>query len=118
MAIVISGKDLAKRKKDLMKEQVLKFENKYGRKPTLAVILVGDDIGSQSYVAGKEKACNEVGIGNITIRKPANITQAELLSIITDLNYDDNIDGILVQLPLPKHINQTYVIIALSHQRM
>ena len=110
MAIVISGKDLAKRKKDLMKEQVLKFENKYGRKPTLAVILVGDDIGSQSYVAGKEKACNEVGIGNITIRKPADITQAELLSIITDLNYDDNIDGILVQLPLPKHINQTYVI--------
>ena len=110
MAIVICGKDLAKRKKDLMKEQVLKFENKYGRKPTLAVILVGDDIGSQSYVAGKEKACNEVGIGNITIRKPADITQAELLSIITDLNYDDNIDGILVQLPLPKHINQTYVI--------
>ena len=110
MAIVISGKDLAKRKKDLMKEQVLKFENKYGRKPTLAVILVGDDIGSQSYVAGKEKACNEVGIGNITIRKPADITQSELLSIITELNYDDNIDGILVQLPLPKHINQTYVI--------
>ncbi len=110
MAKVISGKDLAKKRKDNMAVELTKLENKYGRKPNLAVILVGEDAGSMSYVAGKEKACNEIGIGNITIRKPETITQEELLKIIDDLNNDDNIDGILVQLPLPKHINQTYVI--------
>ncbi len=110
MAIIISGKDLAKKRKEYMITELTKLENKYGRRPNLAVILVGEDAGSMSYVAGKEKACNEVGIGNITIRKPDTITQEELLKIIDDLNNDENIDGILVQLPLPKHINQTFVI--------
>ena len=110
MAIVISGKELAKNKRDEMKNLVPELEEKYGRRPNLAVILVGEDVGSKSYVAGKEKACFEIGIGNTTIRKPDSITEEELLSIIDELNNDDNVDGILVQLPLPKHIDETLVI--------
>ena len=104
MAIVISGKKLSQQKRDYMKNEVLELEKKYGRKPNLAVILVGDDPASASYVKGKEQACIEIGIGNTTIRKPKDITEEELLNIIDELNNDDNVDGILVQLPLPKHI--------------
>ena len=82
MAEVISGKELSLKKRDFMKNQVEMLENKYGRKPHLAVILVGDDPGSVSYVTGKEKACNEIGITNTTIKKPNDITQEELLEII------------------------------------
>ena len=110
MAEVISGKELSLKKRDFMKNQVEMLENKYGRKPHLAVILVGDDPGSVSYVTGKEKACNEIGITNTTIKKPNDITQEELLEIIEELNNDKFVDGILVQLPLPKHINQTFII--------
>lgn len=110
MAEVISGKELSLKKRDFMKNQVEMLENKYGRKPHLAVILVGDDPGSVSYVTGKEKACNEIGITNTTIKKPNDITQEELLEIIEELNNNKSVDGILVQLPLPKHINQTFII--------
>lgn len=110
VAIVISGKELSSKQRANMKNQVEMLENKYGRKPHLAVILIGDDAGSVSYVRGKEKACNEIGITNTTIIRPVEITQLELLDIIEELNNDDEVDGILVQLPLPKHINQTYII--------
>lgn len=110
LATIISGKELSQRKKQAMMEQVIMLENKYGRKPHLAVILVGEDPGSVSYVKGKEKASIEVGIKNTTIIQPVTITQEELLEIIAQLNEDSSVDGILVQLPLPKHINQTYVI--------
>lgn len=113
MAIVLSGKDLASRKRAEMTLEVENLYKKYGKKPHLAVILVGDDPGSVSYVAGKEKACIEVGLENTTIRKEASITEAELLGIIDDLNNDDSINGILVQLPLPKHINADKVINAI-----
>ena len=75
MAIVISGKKLSQQKRDYMKNEVLELEKKYGRKPNLAVILVGDDPASASYVKGKEQACIEIGIGNTTIRKPKDITE-------------------------------------------
>ena len=114
MAIVISGKKLSQEKRDYMKNEVVELEKKYGRRPNLAVILVGDDPASASYVKGKEQACIEIGIGNTTIRKPATITEAELLNIINDLNNDDNVDGILVQLPLPKHIDSSKVINAIN----
>ncbi len=110
VAIIISGKELSSKQRANMKNQVEMLENKYGRKPHLAVILIGDDAGSVSYVRGKEKACNEIGITNTTIIRPVEITQVELLDIIEELNNNDEIDGILVQLPLPKHINQTYII--------
>ena len=110
MGVVVSGKDLAKNLKDQMAIEVVDLEKKYGRLPHLAVILVGEDPGSVSYVKGKEKACNEIGIKNTTIKRTSDITEEELLNIVEELNNDDNVDGILVQLPLPKHINTDKVI--------
>ncbi len=110
MAILVSGRDLAKQKKLKMKEEVSTFLSKYKRLPHLAVILVGEDPGSISYVTGKEKACLEIGILNTTIKKPDNIKEEELLDLIDILNHDDTVDGILVQLPLPKHIHSDKVI--------
>ena len=114
MATIISGKELSKTKKATMKLEVEKLENKYGRRPKLSVILVGDDPGSVSYVSGKEKACVEIGIINQTIKLKDSTSQEELLKIIDDLNKDPFVDGILIQLPLPKQINQTYVINAIE----
>ena len=105
MAVVISGKQLALDNKLAMKESIPSLIEKYGRAPHLAVILVGEDPGSVSYVKGKEKACAEIGITNTTIRKAANITEDELKALVVELNNDDTVDGILVQLPLPNHIN-------------
>ncbi len=110
MAIVISGKELATLRRNKMKEEVIEFGKKYPRLPHLVVILVGEDPGSVSYVTGKGKACVEIGIQNTTIKKPVTITEDELLKLIDELNNDDTVDGILVQLPLPKHINSDLVI--------
>ena len=110
MAVVISGKELATIRRNKMKEEVIEFGKKYPRLPHLVVILVGDDPGSVSYVTGKGKACVEIGIKNTTIKKPVTITEDELLNLIDELNNDDTVDGILVQLPLPKHINSDLVI--------
>ncbi len=110
MAIVLSGKDLAAKIKADLKNQLPELIEKYGRKPHLVVILVGEDPGSVSYVKGKGKACEEVGILNTTIRKDESITEEELLKIIDELNNDSKVDGILVQLPLPKHIDTDKVI--------
>ena len=114
MAIVISGKELATIRRNSMKEEVIEFGKKYNRLPHLVVILVGDNPASVSYVTGKGKACVEIGIKNTTITKPENITEKELLNMIDELNNDDTVDGILVQLPLPKHINPDLVINAIS----
>ncbi len=97
-----------------MAAQVATFEDKYGRVPHLVVVLVGEDPGSVSYVTGKAKASAEVGIKNTTIRKEDTISEAELLTIIYELNNDDTVDGILVQLPLPKHIDSDKVIAAIE----
>lgn len=110
MAIVISGKELATIRRNKMREEVIEFGKKYSRLPHLVVILVGDNPASVSYVTGKGKACEEIGIKNTTIKKPENITEKELLNIIDELNNDSTVDGILVQLPLPKHINPDLVI--------
>ena len=112
--MVISGKELAASLKQQMAAEVATFEERYGRVPHLAVILVGEDPGSVSYVTGKAKASAEVGIKNTTIRRPATISEEELLGIIADLNADDLVDGILVQLPLPKHIDSDKVIAAID----
>lgn len=117
MAVIISGKDLSARLKDEMREQVASFPEKYGRVPHLVVILVGEDPGSVSYVTGKAKASEYVGIRNTTIRRPDTISEAELLDMISQLNSDDSVDGILVQLPLPKHIDEDKVIAAISKEK-
>lgn len=115
--MIISGKELSAKLKADMAAEVAAFPARYGRVPHLAVILVGDDPGSVSYVAGKAKASAEVGIRNTTIRKPADITEAELLGIIAELNADAEVDGILVQLPLPRHIDEARVIAAIDRAK-
>ena len=110
MGEVISGKVLANLRREELKVKIEDAVKTYGRAPHLVVILVGDNAASVSYVTGKEKASIEVGIKNTTIRMPEDVTEAELLKTIDDLNSDDLVDGILVQLPLPKHINEAKVI--------
>ena len=100
-----------------MAAKVAEYPEKYGRAPKLAVILVGDDPASQTYVRNKAKACETVGITNMTVRMPAQTTEEELLSIIASLNRDDSVDGILVQLPVPKHISEVKVIEAIAHEK-
>lgn len=114
MAKIISGKELSAKLKADMEAQVAEFPEKYGRVPHLVVILVGDNPASVSYVTGKAKASETVGIKNTTIRKPETISEEELLSLIRALNEDDSVDGILVQLPLPKHISESKVIETIS----
>lgn len=115
--MIISGKELSARLKSEMAEQVAAFPSRYGRVPHLVVILVGDDPASVSYVTGKAKASEVVGIRNTTIRKPADISEAELLDLIRELNGDDTVDGILVQLPLPAHISEAKVIETISKEK-
>ncbi len=115
--MIVSGKELSARLKADMATEVSKIKESYGKVPHLVVILVGDDPGSCSYVKGKAKASEEVGIQNTTIRKEASISEAELLEIIDDLNNDPSVNGILVQLPLPKHIDSDKVIAAISRSK-
>ena len=115
--MIISGKDLSKSLKETLKCRVAELEAKHGTTPFLAVILVGEDPGSVSYVTGKAKAATEVGIRNTTMRYPETITEEELLATIDKLNADDDVDGILVQLPLPKHIDEQKVIAAIKPEK-
>lgn len=115
--MIISGKELSARLKADMAAEVATFPEKYGRVPHLVVILVGDDPASVSYVTGKAKASEVVGIRNTTIRKPDTISEEDLLSLIRELNADDTVDGILVQLPLPKHISEAKVIETISKDK-
>ena len=111
---VISGKEIAAEIKSQIAADVEKYSKEYGRKPNLVVVIVGDDPGSVSYVTGKTKAANEVGIDNQTICLKENTTEEELLTLIRNLNDDKGVDGILIQLPLPKGIDEDKVILTLS----
>lgn len=115
--MIISGKDLSASLKAGMAEQVASFPAKYGRVPHLVVILVGDDPGSRTYVKNKARACDEVGIRNTTLKMPADTPEQELLDKIAALNADDSVDGILVQLPLPKQISEPKVIEAIARSK-
>ena len=110
MAQILDGKALAKK----MKEQVAAEAAALPRRPGLAVILVGENPASQVYVRGKEKDCEECGILNLGVKLPAETTEEELLAHIDRLNADPTVDGILVQLPLPKHIDEGKVLRAIS----
>lgn len=108
-AHIISGKELAKNKREAMKQEVEQLK-KTGISPKLVVVLVGDNPASISYIKGKQKGCEEVGIESQLIKLEATASEEELLSIIDQLNEDDTVDGILVQLPLPDHISEQKVI--------
>ena len=115
--MIISGKDLAAEIKKDIAADVVKYTAQYGRAPHLVVILVGENPASVSYVTGKAKDSEEVGFKNTTIRRPENITEEELLGLIDELNRDKEVDGLLVQLPLPKHISEEKVIAAISKEK-
>ena len=117
MSEIINGKEIAKSLKESLAAKVVELDQKYGRTPNLVVILVGEDPGSVSYVTGKAKAANEVGIRNTTLRFPDTITEQELLAKVEELNNDSDVDGILVQLPLPKHIDENKVIATIAIEK-
>ena len=108
--IRLEGKVVSQKIRAVIKEDAYNLSLKLGRKPGLAVVIVGEDPASQVYVRNKAKACEEVGFYSEVIRLPNETTEAELLDIISKLNRNHNIDGILVQLPLPKHINEERII--------
>ena len=115
--MVINGKELSVSLKTQLAERVAGFAETYGRVPNLVVILVGEDPGSVSYVTGKAKAAAEVGIRNTTLRRDASISEEELLALIAELNADDDVDGILVQLPLPAQIDEDVGIRAIDPRK-
>lgn len=113
MGNIIDGKLISSQIRDEIAENVKKLK----RKPGLAVIIVGEDPASQIYVRNKEKACEQVGFYSKTYRLNQEATTYELLNLINVLNFDDKIDGILVQLPLPKHIDEKAVIEAIKPEK-
>lgn len=115
--MIISGKDLALEVKKDVAERVKQCVAEYGRPPHLVVVLVGENPASVSYVAGKGRDAEEVGFKNTTIRKPESISEEELLGLIAELNADESVDGLLVQLPLPKHISEAKVIEAIAKEK-
>ena len=110
MGKIIDGKAIAAGLYDQMRQEVEQMEVQYGRRPGLTVIIVGEDPASQVYVRNKEVNAKKVGLVSEVIRLPEQTTQDELLAVIARLNADPTIDGILVQLPVPKHIDKDAVI--------
>ena len=113
---ILDGKAVSLKVKESVKVRADELK-KFGIEPTLAVVLVGEDKASQTYVRAKEKACNAYGIKSVAHRLSENTTQNELLALINVLNLDDSIHGILVQLPLPKHIDTNVVLAAIDPQK-
>jgi methylenetetrahydrofolate dehydrogenase (NADP+)/methenyltetrahydrofolate cyclohydrolase len=113
MCQIIDGKKISQEIKDELKEQVAKLREK-GKTVTLAVIQVGNDPASSVYVGNKKKACAYIGIESLAYELPEETTEDELLDLIGRLNADDDVNGILVQLPLPKHISENKVIQKIS----
>ena len=112
--ILLNGKETAAAVKKEIASRVAEMTSRGERPPHLVAVLVGDNGASKTYVANKEKACAEVGFKSTLLTFPDTITEAELLARIQDLNEDDDVDGFIVQLPLPKHIDENKVINAIS----
>lgn len=115
--LTLSGSELAKEIKADIDYRIKEYLKEDKRPPCLVTILVGDDPASKVYVSNKEKACNSVGIINYTIRLPDYIPEHDLLRVIDFYNNDKTVDGILVQLPLPKHINSDKILKAIRPEK-
>jgi len=113
----IDGKQLAATIKDEIAAEVVKIKAANEKIPHLAAVLIGDDPASQVYVRHKVKACEFVGFKSTLIQKDASTTEEELLAIVEELNRDADIDGFIVQLPLPKHINEESVTLAVAPEK-
>ena len=117
MAQIIDGKAISKQVREEIATDVVAFREKYNRAPGLAVIIVGSDPASQVYVRNKKKACEEVGFYSESYELPAETTQEELVALVERLNEDDKINGILVQLPLPKHLDETEILLKIKPEK-
>ena len=111
---LLDGKLLARQVKDELAKETAAQIAAGGKVPHLAAVLVGDNPASQVYVRNKVRSCEQVGFHSTLIRKPADISEEELLHIIHELNHDDGIDGFIVQLPLPAHLNEEKVTLAID----
>ena len=108
--ILIDGKKVAAELREELKQEVSNLKSKYNKVPGLTVILIGEDPPSKIYVRNKEKSANEVGLKSEVIKYPDSVDEKTVLDKINELNKDETVSGILVQLPLPKHINKQKVI--------
>lgn len=114
---LLDGKEVSAKIKEDIKKEAAEFAAKTGRKPHLVAILVGNDGGSETYVASKMRNCELVGFDSTNIRYDENITEEELITKIKEINKDDKIDGLIVQLPLPKHIDPEKVTEAIDYRK-
>lgn len=111
---LLDGKLLAETIKSEIKEKVDRIKAIHGKVPHLAAVLVGNNPASEAYVGNKIRSCEQVGFKSTLIRRDGSVTQAELLEIVKDLNEDPDVDGFIVQLPLPKHIDEQVVTLAID----
>ncbi|KAL6271808.1 hypothetical protein ACE6H2_028719 [Prunus campanulata] len=116
-AAIIDGKAIAQTIRNEIAEEVRHLSQKYGKVPGLAVVIVGNRKDSQSYVSMKRKACAEVGIISLDIDLPEDVSQVDLIAKVHELNANPDVHGILVQLPLPKHINEEKVLSEISIEK-
>ena len=114
---ILDGKQVSLAYKKQIKQETIDFVASNGRKPHLAAILVGHDGGSETYVASKMRNCEEVGFASSTFRYEDDVTEAELLAKISELNANDTVDGLIVQLPLPAHIDPEKVTEAIDYRK-
>ncbi|MBN1653855.1 MAG: bifunctional methylenetetrahydrofolate dehydrogenase/methenyltetrahydrofolate cyclohydrolase FolD [Deltaproteobacteria bacterium] len=113
-AEIISGKSVAEAIRAELKQEVVELKAKQGIQPGLATVLVGDNPASVSYVTAKGKGCEEIGIASFQHTLPGDISEADLMKLVNKLNQDAKVNGILVQLPLPKHINENKILYAID----
>ena len=114
---IINGKEIADQLKSEIAKEVQELRSDRGRAPHLAAILVGNDPASETYVKSKEKSCHEVGMSSSVYRLPETTSEKELLEVIDFINKDEEIDGLIVQLPVPKSINVNHVISAIAPEK-
>jgi len=117
MALILDGRALSEKIRGELKREVEELKERFGRAPTLAVVLVGNDPASEIYVRNKIRACQKVGINSVDRRLPETVTQEELNGVVRELNENPEVDGIIVQLPLPKHLSCREVINYISPEK-
>lgn len=114
---LLDGKEVSTKVKEDIKREASELTEKLGRKPHLLAILVGNDGGSETYVASKMRNCEQVGFASTNLRYDTDITEKELIDKIKEINADDSIDGLIVQLPLPKHIDPEKITEAIDYRK-
>ena len=117
MANIINGKEISAQIRAEISQKVKEYNAKTGKLPGLAVVIVGENPASQVYVRNKKKACEQVGFNSWVYEMPENTTQEELNALVDKLNNEENVHGILVQLPLPKHLNEEEIILRIKPEK-